>query len=226
MDHPPTLLHRSDATPALIDAVLAQYRESLQEDRRQLLDRYAIADYALKVVGVGSVGLGAFIALFMGGTEDDPLFLQVKQAEPSVYERYLAPSHAASHGERVVTGQRRLQAASDILLGWAVGTLGRHWYVRQHEDQKGSAVIETMTAQDLQTWGELCAWALARGHARSGEPASIAAYLGTDDAFEVAIATFAEAYADQSERDHAALSRRHQVGPHQGRERGLDRRIA
>jgi len=206
VDRPPTLLHRSDTTPALIDAVLAQYRQSLQEDRRQLLDRYAIADYALKVVGVGSVGLGAFIALFMGGSENDPLFLQVKQAEPSVYERYLAPSRAASHGERVVTGQRRLQAASDILLGWAVGTQGRHWYVRQHEDQKGSAVIETMTTQDLMTWGELCAWALARGHARSGEPATIAAYLGTDDAFERAMATFADAYADQSERDHAALT--------------------
>jgi uncharacterized protein (DUF2252 family) len=206
VDRPPTLLHRSDTTPALIDAVLAQYRESLQEDRRQLLDRYAIADFALKVVGVGSVGLGAFLSLFMGGSEDDPLFLQVKQAEPSVYERYLAPSRAASHGERVVTGQRHLQAASDILLGWAVGKLGRHWYVRQHEDQKGSAVIETMTAQDLQTWGELCAWALARGHARSGEPATIAAYLGTDDAVERAMATFAEAYADQSERDHAALT--------------------
>ena len=185
---------------------MAQYRETLQEDRRLLLDRYAMRDFALKVVGVGSVGLGAFIALFMGGTEDDPLFLQVKQAEASVYERYLAPSPAASHGERVVTGQRRLQAASDILLGWGVGEQGRHWYIRQHEDQKGSAVIESMTAADLLTWGELCAWALARGHARSGEPATISAYLGTDDAFERAMVTFAKAYADQTERDHAALT--------------------
>ncbi len=206
VEHPPTIVRRADVTPPLAAAAMAQYRETLQEDRRQLLDRYTMVDYALKVVGVGSVGLGAFIALLMGGTEDDPLFLQVKQAEASVYERYLGPSHAASHGERVVNGQRRLQAASDILLGWAVGEQGRHWYVRQHQDQKGSAVIESMTAADLETWGELCAWALARGHARSGEPATISAYLGTDDAFEVALVTFAEAYADQTERDHAALT--------------------
>ena len=206
VEHPPTIVRQRDATPPLAAAAMAQYRETLQEDRRQLLDRYTLVDYALKVVGVGSVGLGAFIVLFMGGTEDDPLFLQAKQAEASVYERYLAPSRAASHGERVVNGQRRLQAASDILLGWAVGERGRHWYLRQHQDQKGSAVIESMTAADLQTWGELCAWALARGHARSGEPATISAYLGTDDAFEVAMVTFAEAYADQTERDHAALT--------------------
>jgi uncharacterized protein (DUF2252 family) len=206
VEHPPTLVRREDVTQPLADSVLASYRATLQEDRRVLLDRYAVADFALKVVGVGSVGLGAFIALLMGGTEDDPLFLQVKQAEPSVYERYLGPSGAASHGERVVNGQRGLQAASDILLGWAVGEKGRHWYVRQHQDQKGSAVVESMTAADLLTWGELCGWALARGHARSGEPATISAYLGTDDAFERAMATFAEAYADQTERDHAALT--------------------
>ena len=206
VEHPPTLVRRPDVTPPLAASTLGQYRESLQEDRRLLLDRYEMRDFALKVVGVGSVGLGAFVALLLGGTEDDPLFLQVKQAEASVYERYLGPSSAASHGERVVTGQRRLQAASDILLGWAVGPLGNHLYVRQHEDQKGSAVIESMTAGDLLTWGELCAWALARGHARSGEPATISAYLGTDDAFELAMTTFAEAYADQTERDHAALT--------------------
>ena len=206
VEHPPTIVRLGDVTPALIDSVLVRYRETLQEDRRTLLDRYAIVDYALKVVGVGSVGLGAFIALLMGGSEDDPLFLQVKQAEPSVYERYLGPSPETSHGERVVTGQRRLQAASDILLGWSVGERGRHWYVRQHQDQKGSAVVESMAAEDLDTWGELCAWALARGHTRSGEPATISAYLGTDDAFERAMAAFAEAYADQTERDHAALT--------------------
>ena len=122
-----------------------------------------------------------------------------------MYERYLGPSAQGSHGERVVTGQRRLQAASDILLGWAVGERGQHAYFRQLQDQKGSAVIDTMTPEDLATWGELCAWALARGHARSGDPAMIAGYLGDDDTFDHAIATFAEAYADQNERDHAAL---------------------
>ncbi len=204
--HPPTLVRLPEATTPIAESMLGRYRESLQEDRRVLLDRYAITDYALKVVGVGSVGLGAFVVLMTGASEDDPLILQVKQAEPSVYERYLGPSRASSHGERVVNGQRRLQAASDILLGWGVGDQGRHWYFRQLQDQKGSAVIDTMTLDDLATWGELCAWALARGHARSGEPAMIAGYLGTDDAFEHAMAEFAAAYADQTERDHAALT--------------------
>jgi len=206
VDHPPTVVHRPDITSPLATKLLGRYRETLQEDRRVLLDRYSVTDYALKVVGVGSVGLGAFVVLLSGPDDDDPLILQVKQAEASVYERFLGPSKADSHGERVVNGQRRLQAQSDILLGWVVGEGGRHWYVRQHQDQKGSAVIETMTLDELATWGELCAWALARGHARSGEPATIAAYLGTDDLVEHAIAEFAAAYADQTERDHAALT--------------------
>ena len=156
-------------------------------------------------MGVGSVGLGAFVVLFIGGSDDDPLFLQAKQAEASVFERYLGPDKHGSHGERVVTGQRRLQAASDVLLGWTVGDRGQHVYLRQLQDQKGSAVIDTMTAEELATWGELCAWALARGHARSGDPAMLAGYLGTDKKFEHAMSTFAEAYADQNEQDHAAL---------------------
>ena len=205
VERPPTLIKLPDMTQLLADSALRAYRETLQEDRRVLLDRYRLTDFALKVVGVGSVGLGAFVALFIGGSDDDPLFLQAKQAEASVYERYLGPDEHASHGERVVTGQRRLQAASDILLGWAVGERGQHLYVRQLQDQKGSAVIDTMTVEELATWGELCAWALARGHARSGDPAMIAGYLGTDEAFDHAMATFAEAYADQNERDHAAL---------------------
>ena len=205
VERPPTLIKLPDMTQLLADSALRAYRETLQEDRRVLLDRYRLTDFALKVVGVGSVGLAAFVGLFIGGSDDDPLFLQAKQAEASVYERYLGPSEHASHGERVVTGQRRLQAASDILLGWAVGERGQHVYVRQLQDQKGSAVIDTMTVDELATWGELCAWALARGHARSGDPAMIAGYLGTDDAFDHAMATFAEAYADQNERDHAAL---------------------
>jgi uncharacterized protein (DUF2252 family) len=205
VERPPTVVKLKDMTQPIADAALAAYRETLQEDRRVLLDRYQLADYALKVVGVGSVGLLAFVALFIGEADDDPLFLQVKQAEPSVYERYLGPSGRKSHGERVVMGQRQLQAASDILLGWAVGLRGNHSYLRQLQDQKGSAVVDTMALEELATWGELCAWALARGHARSGQPATIAGYLGTDNTFEHAMASFAETYADQTERDHAAL---------------------
>ncbi len=205
VEHPPTLIKLPDLTQPLAETALRAYRQTLQEDRRVLLDRYRLADYALKVVGVGSVGLAAYAGLLIGGADDDPLFLQAKQAEASVYERYLGPSEYDSHGERVVTGQRRLQATSDILLGWAVGERGQHAYIRQLQDQKGSAVIDTMTVDELTTWGEICAWALARGHARSGDPAVISGYLGTDDAFEHAMATFAESYADQNERDHAAL---------------------
>ena len=181
------------------------YRDTLQEDRRVLLDRYQLVDIALKVVGVGSVGLGAFAALFEGGSGDDPLFLQAKEAEASVLERFLGPSAYGSHGERVVAGQRRLQAASDVMLGWAVGPLGRHLYIRQLQDQKASALIEVMTIDDLVTWGQLCGWGLARGHARTGDPAAISGYLGEDNAIDHALADFGAAYADQTERDHAAL---------------------
>ena len=205
VERPPTLIKLRDMTRPLADSALRAYRETLQENRRVLLDRYRLTDFALKVVGVGSVGLGAFVVLFIGDSDDDPLFLQAKQAEASVFERYLGPDKHGSHGERVVKGQRRLQAASDVLLGWTVGDRGQHVYVRQLQDQKGSAVIDTMTAEELATWGELCAWALARGHARSGDPAMVAGYLGTDKEFEHAMATFAEGYADQNELDHAAL---------------------
>jgi uncharacterized protein (DUF2252 family) len=205
VDHPPTISHPPEATTERVVAAIADYRSSLQEDRRVLLDRYELVDVALKVVGVGSVGLAAFAVLFLGGDEEDPLFLQFKEAEASVLERFLGASAAPSHGARVVAGQRRLQAASDILLGWAVGKAGRHWYVRQLQDQKGSAVVDAMTADDLAIWGELCGWALARGHARSGQPAEIAGYLGDDKAFEHAIGEFAVAYADQNEQDHAAF---------------------
>jgi uncharacterized protein (DUF2252 family) len=204
VDHPPVIRHVEEATTERLNAALADYRSTLQEDRRVLFDRYRLIDAALKVVGVGSVGLAAFAVLFLGG-DSDPLFLQFKQAEASVLERYLRPSPEPSPGARVVAGQRRLQATSDILLGWATGPLGRHWYVRQLQDQKGSAVIEAMTPEDLTTWGELCGWALARGHARSGEPAVIAGYLGSDSTFEHALATFAVAYADQNERDYATF---------------------
>jgi uncharacterized protein (DUF2252 family) len=206
VDRPPVIVHRAEVTHPLAMAALAGYRASLQEDRRVLLDRYAIVDYAMKVVGVGSVGLGAFVMLLEDGSDDDPLFLQVKQAEASVLERFLGPSSQPTHGERVVAGQRRLQAAGDVLLGSFVGDAGRHWYVRQLGDQKASAVVEAMTVGDLATWGELCGWALARGHARSGEPATIAGYLGDDPTFDHAMGSFAETYADVTERDFAAFT--------------------
>ena len=206
VDRPPVIVHRDDVTNPLVAAVLTGYRESLQEDRRVLLDRYEIVDCAMKVVGIGSVGLEAFAVLLDGGSDDDPLFLQVKEAQASVYERFLGPSNQPTHGARVVAGQRRLQAASDVLLGSAVGTRGRQLYIRQLQDQKASAVVEAMTVDDLAAWGELCGWALARGHARSGEPATIAGYLGEGADFDHAMGSFAETYADQTERDFATFS--------------------
>jgi len=206
VDRPPVIVHRPEVDDPLVASVLAMYRDTLQEDRRVLLDRYRIVDYAMKVVGVGSVGLAAFAVLLDSGSGDDPLFLQVKEAEASVYERFLNPSLQPSHGARVVAGQRRLQAAGDIFLGFAVGRRGRHVYIRQLQDQKASAVVEAMTEDDLVTWGELCGWALARGHARSGEPATLAGYLGDDETFDHALGLFAEAYADQTERDFDAFS--------------------
>ena len=205
IDRPPAITHPPELTAPLAEDAVRGYRETLQEDRRVLLDRYRLVDWAMKVVGIGSVGLAAFVALLIGTGDDDPLFLQAKEAEASILERFLAPSPYPSHGERIVIGQRRLQATSDVLLGWTVGPGGRHVYVRQLQDQKGVAVVEAMTADDLEEWGELCAWTLARGHARSGDPALIAGYLGDGEAFGHAVADFAIAYADQTERDLGAL---------------------
>jgi uncharacterized protein (DUF2252 family) len=205
VNHPPVITHPREVTRRLVDDAMADYRDTLQEDRRVLLDRYEIVDFALKVVGVGSVGLTALAVLLLGDGDDDPLFLQVKQAEASVLERFLPASTQPSPGARVVIGQRRLQATSDVFLGWTSGDLGRHHYLRQLQDQKGGAVIAAMTADDLEVWGELCGWALARGHARSGQPGEIAGYLGDDATFEHALGDFAVAYADQTEQDHRAL---------------------
>ncbi len=205
VDHPPLVTHPSSMPPPLDEPSIARYRASLLEDRGALLDRYALLDVALKVVGVGSVGLASWVALFQGGDPGDPLLLQVKQAEASVLERFLGPDRHPTHGERVVAGQRRLQATPDVLLGWTVGPGERHLYVRQLHDQKGSAVLEAMTPDDLVAWAELCGWALARGHARSGEPATIAGYLGDDERPDAAFVAFGRRYADQTERDHAAL---------------------
>ena len=206
VDRPPTMFHSPLVEAAGPYDALRHYRSTLQEDRRQLFDRFRLVDAAIKVVGVGSVGLGAVLVLMIEGASGAPLFLQVKEAEASVLERFLSKSPFDNPGERVVAGQRRLQAASDVMLGWTHGRRGHHVYVRQLHDQKGSAVMEAMTPRDLRTWALLCGWALARGHARSGDPAAIAAYLGGDDTFDRALGDFAVAYADQTERDYTAFT--------------------
>jgi uncharacterized protein (DUF2252 family) len=179
------------------------YRASLQDDRRHLLERFQVVDMARKVVGVGSVGTWAFIVLLQGRDAHDPLFLQVKEATASVLEAYLPTSRYRQHGERVVQGQRMMQAASDIYLGWTRGQrAGRHFYWRQLRDMKGSALIESMTPPALTFYARTCGWTLARAHARSGDPVAIAAYLGDGDAFDRSITTFSERYADQNERDY------------------------
>jgi uncharacterized protein (DUF2252 family) len=189
--------------------ILRSYRRTLQVDRRHILEQYRFVDLARKVVGVGSVGARAFITLMLGRDEQDPLFLQIKEAQPSVLERFLPASEYSNSGQRVVTGQRLTQAASDIFLGWirvkGIDGVMRDFYVRQLRDGKGSAVIEGMNPAGMQIYGRVCGWTLARAHARSGDRIAIAAYLGNSDAFDRAIAGFAEAYADQNERDHAAL---------------------
>jgi uncharacterized protein (DUF2252 family) len=192
-----------------MSAVLAAYRESLPGDRQHLLDGYRIRHLARKVVGVGSVGTRAWILLLTGADDRDPLFLQAKEAEASVLEPYAGASRFENHGQRVVEGQRLMQAASDIFLGWcpATGIDGRDrdFYVRQLWDWKRSAEVERLTPRGLEIYGRLCGWTLARAHARSGDRIAIAAYLGGGDAFDLAIADFSESYADQSELDHAAL---------------------
>ena len=179
------------------------YRATLQDDRRHLLAKFHIVDAARKVVGVGSVGTRAFIVLLQGRDEQDPLFLQVKEATSSVLEDHLPKSRYRQHGERVVAGQRLMQSASDIFLGWTRGRdTSRYFYWRQLRDMKGSAVVEDMTPSALGFYGQLCGWTLARAHARTGDPISISEYLGDGDAFERAITAFSKRYAEQNERDY------------------------
>jgi len=191
--------------------LLDAYRHSLAGDRRRLLERYRYADMARKVVGVGSVGTRCWVILLMGRDSSDPLFLQAKEAPRSVLERFVGRSEFANQGQRVVEGQRLMQAASDICLGWlreppGIGDLKlRDFYVRQLWDSKISLDIAAMPSADMALYARLCAWTLARAHARSGDSIAIASYLGSSDSFDRAIAAFAEAYADQNERDHAAL---------------------
>jgi uncharacterized protein (DUF2252 family) len=206
-DDPPLLVRIPDGDErrAQIRDILEGYKRTLQDDRRHLLDRYHFVDVARKVVGVGSVGTRAFVVLLEGRGEDDPLFLQVKEAGPSVLEGHAPPSVYTHHGHRVVAGQRLMQAASDIFLGWFRGGEGRDFYSRQLRDMKGSAKVESMSSEELVLYARLCGWALARAHARSGDRVSIAAYLGKSERFDVAIADFAKEYADQIERDYAAV---------------------
>ena len=183
------------------------YRSTLQIDRRQLLERFQVVDWARKVVGVGSVGTRAFIVLLQGRTDEDPLFLQVKEATHSVLEGPARKSRFRQAGERVVQGQRLMQASSDIFLGWTKGVQDdRYFYWRQLRDMKGSAVVEQMPAEALTFYGRLCGWTLARAHARSGDPVAIAAYLGEDDSFDAAITDFSERYAAQNDRDFAEFT--------------------
>jgi len=191
--------------------LLRAYRGTLEFDRRVLLEQFELADFARKVVGVGSVGTRAWIALMLGRDGQDPLFLQMKEAEASVLEEFVGPSEFSNHGERVVVGQRLMQATSDIFLGWVHVESGldgkaRDFYGRQLKDWKGSAEIEQMVPKAMATYGKLCGWTLARAHARSGDRVAIAAYLGNGDSFDRAIVDFCKAYADQNEADYRALN--------------------
>jgi len=191
--------------------LLRAYRETLEFGRRLLLERFRLTDFARKVVGVGSVGTRAWIALLLGRDGQDPLFLQMKEAEASVLEGFVGPSEFSNHGERVVTGQRLMQASSDIFLGWVHVKAGldgqaRDFYGRQLKDWKGSAEIEQMVPEGLAVYGKLCGWTLARAHARSGDPVAIAAYLGKGETFDRALLEFSRSYAEQNEGDYKALS--------------------
>lgn len=198
------------ADPKAIDAQLRAefetYLGSVPDHIGVLLRRYRYRDLAIKVVGVGSVGTRCFILLLEGRDDQDPFFLQIKEAGRSVLEDHLPQSAYAEHGRRVVEGQRLMQAVSDSFLGWHVAGSGTHYYWRQFKDMKGSVEIEGAPLESMRRYAQLCGWTLAHGHARSGEPASIAGYLGKGDTFDRAIADFAVAYADQNERDYAAFT--------------------
>jgi hypothetical protein len=200
-----------------LHGLMRSYRATLVYDRRVLLEQFQLVAFARKVVGVGSVGTRAWIGLMLGRDGQDPLFLQMKEAQASVLEEFLGPSEFANHGQRVVTGQRLMQAASDIFLGWVHVESGldeqqRDFYGRQLRDWKGSAEIEQMAPTGMATYGRLCGWTLARAHARSGDRIAIASYLGAGPNFDRAIVEFAHAYAAQNERDYKALAKAVKAG--------------
>jgi uncharacterized protein (DUF2252 family) len=188
---------------------LNQYQQTLSADRRHLLKQYRFVDLARKVVGVGSVGTRAWVALFVGRDDGDPLILQIKEAQTSVLEHFLPRSNYLNHGRRVVEGQKLMQASSDIFLGWqrtdGIDGVSRDFFMRQLWDWKVSAEIEIMEPESMATYARMCGWTLARAHARSGDRIAIAAYLGSGNSFDKALATYAASYADQNDRDHGAL---------------------
>ena len=206
LDDPPVVTHvdLGDDGGAWLEAVFNDYRSTMPENRRDFLERYRFVDFALKVVGVGSVGTRCFILVLQGRDENDPLILQAKEATASVLEPHFAPSAHDHHGQRVVVGQQLMQATPDIFLGWTRGVLGRDFYLRQLWDMKGSVDTTTLQPLGLGFYAAICGQALARSHARSGDAVAISAYLGTSDTFDGAIADFSETYADVNERDHAA----------------------
>jgi len=203
---PPAEHHRLDD---FVRGIIRSYRRTLTADRRRLLERFRYVHSARKVVGVGSVGTRAWIMLLLGRDASDPLFLQFKEAEASVLEPFLGKSTFANHGQRVVEGQRLTQAASDIMLGWIrtpdLNGKSRDFYIRQLWDEKGSALVETMNPLAMRVYAEVCGRTLAKAHARSGDAIAISSYLGRGDRFDRALASFAETYADQNERDYRAL---------------------
>jgi uncharacterized protein (DUF2252 family) len=204
-DDPPLIVHLDDeALAQQLKGLVEAYRPTIQEDRRVLLSKYQCVDVAQKVVGVGSVGTRCYVVLLLGNDSNDPLLLQIKEAQASVLERHLGPSAYPNHAQRVVNGQRLMQAASDLFLGWT--RLGStDYYLRQLRDMKLSVNLETLVPEGFIEYCRFCGWALARAHARSGDPAQISGYLGRSDVFDRALAAFAETYADQTERDHTAF---------------------
>ena len=207
-DEPPLIYHLPAAEQKVFDEELTssfrRYRASISEDRRVLLDRYQVVDIAAKVVGVGSVGTRCGILLMVAGKRD-VLILQIKEARESVLEPYLGRSHFEHHGQRVVVGQRLMQSASDIFLGWTTGREGHHFYIRQLRDAKAKPAVEVFRPRRMASYAKACGWVLARSHASSGDAGRISGYLGKSSAMDEALADFAERYADQNERDHQAL---------------------
>ena len=212
-DHPPLVYHPrgSDLIRKRVTEMFSRYRKTLPEERRIILDRYHLVDIARKVVGVGSVGTRCDVALLLAEA-DDPLLLQFKEALPSVLEPYANKSRYTYHGERVVTGQRILQSASDVFLGWTRDDYGHDYYFRQLRDMKMKLDLSHMTKPDWFEYVDICGWTLARAHARTGDPARIAGYLGGSDKFDTALAKFAARYVEQTDRDYEALLRAIRTG--------------
>lgn len=214
-EDPPLIYHSREEGHEQVMAVVrkgfADYRETLPEHRRLLLDRFKMMDFAMKVVGVGSVGTYCGVLLLMAN-DKDPLFLQVKQARPSVLEGYAGKSVHSNNGQRIVMGHHLMQSASDLFLGWTEGREGRQFYIRQLRDMKIKPLVEAFNPSAMREYAAVCGWTLARAHARSGEPAQISGYLGKGDTFDEAIADFSIAYADQNERDHEVLTKAAHAG--------------